>query len=326
MPTPPAPLVSEQRRFLHVFGGSSTSDNLNKFASNDGLSGTVVQNLVLANHLTSVLGGIVHGVSAGRLLAGVTLSESPEEGVGKAVLAEVAENLLINLEGGEIGRLEDGLLGKCLNEGRLVAGGIDELVVQNLDVGVLGGEEGDLVGDGLGIGEGRNVLADTSKGELDALGAGTGELGLALLADNDEVGGAVLFEGSTDLTAHAGVNTTAETLVGGADDDEGLLLLGLGGLGLGGFEDLVGGLAVAAGLGHGTLGAGELGGGDDLHGVGDLLDVLDGLEAAVNFSKRRVASGGAGSSSSNPSGSCSRSAESRTSCSRQHLDGREGTY
>jgi hypothetical protein len=242
----------------------------------------------------------VHGVSAGRLLAGVTFSESPEEGVGKAVLAEVAENLLINLEGGEIGRLEDGLLGKCLNEGRLVAGGIDELVVQNLDVGVLGGEEGDLVGDGLGIGEGRNVLADTSKGELDALGAGTGELGLALLADNDEVGGAVLFEGSTDLTAHAGVNTTAETLVGGADDDEGLLLLGLGGLGLGGFEDLVGGLAVAAGLGHGTLGAGELGGGDDLHGVGDLLDVLDGLEAAVNFSKRRVASGGAGSSSSNP--------------------------
>jgi hypothetical protein len=103
MPTPPAPLVSEQRRFLHVFGGSSTSDNLNKFASNDGLSGTVVQNLVLANHLTSVLGGIVHGVSAGRLLAGVTFSESPEEGVGKAVLAEVAENLLINLEGGEIG-------------------------------------------------------------------------------------------------------------------------------------------------------------------------------------------------------------------------------
>jgi hypothetical protein len=45
----------------------------------------------------------VHGISAGRLLAGVTLSESPEEGVGKAVLAEVAENLLINLESGEIG-------------------------------------------------------------------------------------------------------------------------------------------------------------------------------------------------------------------------------
>jgi hypothetical protein len=65
MPSPPTPLVSEQRRFLHVFGGSSTSDNLNKFASNDGLSGTVVQNLVLANHLTSVLGGILYMRGAG---------------------------------------------------------------------------------------------------------------------------------------------------------------------------------------------------------------------------------------------------------------------
>ena len=199
--------------------------------------------------------------------------------------------------------LEDGLLGKCLNEGSLVAGGVDEPVEQDLDVGVLGGQKGDLVGDGLGSGEGGDVLANTGKGELDALGVGTGELGLALLADDDEVGGALLSEESTDATAHTGVSTTAESLVGGANDDEGLLLLGLGGLGLGSFEDLVGGLTVLAGLGHGALGTGELGGGNDLHGVGDLLDVLDGLEAALNFSKRRVASGGAGGSSSNPTDS-----------------------
>lgn len=45
----------------------------------------------------------VHGVATGRDLAGVTLAESPVEGVGEGVLAEVAKNLLINLESGEVG-------------------------------------------------------------------------------------------------------------------------------------------------------------------------------------------------------------------------------
>jgi hypothetical protein len=33
----------------------------------------------------------------------VALSKSPVEGVGKTVLAEVAKNLLVNLEGREVG-------------------------------------------------------------------------------------------------------------------------------------------------------------------------------------------------------------------------------
>lgn len=45
--------------FLHIFRGSSTRDNLDQLAGNDSLSGTVVQDLVLANHLTSVLGGVL---------------------------------------------------------------------------------------------------------------------------------------------------------------------------------------------------------------------------------------------------------------------------
>jgi uncharacterized protein (DUF697 family) len=45
----------------------------------------------------------VHGVSSGRLLAGVALGESPVEGVGEAVLAEVAEGIVLNLEGGDVG-------------------------------------------------------------------------------------------------------------------------------------------------------------------------------------------------------------------------------
>lgn len=45
----------------------------------------------------------VHGVSSGRLLAGVALGESPVEGVGEAVLAEVGEGIVLNLEGGDVG-------------------------------------------------------------------------------------------------------------------------------------------------------------------------------------------------------------------------------
>ena len=45
----------------------------------------------------------VHGVAAGGDLAGVALGQSPEDGVGKGVLAEVGEQLVIDLEGGEVG-------------------------------------------------------------------------------------------------------------------------------------------------------------------------------------------------------------------------------
>lgn len=62
--TPPKD-VCKSKKALHVFRSNGTGNNLNELASNDGLSGTVVENLVLANHLTSVLGGILLKVSVG---------------------------------------------------------------------------------------------------------------------------------------------------------------------------------------------------------------------------------------------------------------------
>lgn len=47
--------------YLHVGGGGGTSDNLDQLASNDGLTSSVVENLVLANHLSSVLRGVLQG-------------------------------------------------------------------------------------------------------------------------------------------------------------------------------------------------------------------------------------------------------------------------
>jgi hypothetical protein len=92
------------------------------------------------------------------------------------------------------------------------------------------------------------------------------------------------------------VNTTAKTLVGASNDIKSLRVLQRLGLGL--LKDGVGSLTVGTRLVHGLLGAGQTGGGDDLHGVGDLLDVLDGLEAALNLTQSREVGGiGRGSAS-----------------------------
>ena len=58
-----------------LLGGGGTSDNLDELTGNDGLTGTVVENLELVDHVTSVLGGVVHCVLARGLLAGVALSK-----------------------------------------------------------------------------------------------------------------------------------------------------------------------------------------------------------------------------------------------------------
>lgn len=222
----------------------------------------------------------------------MTLSKSPVQRVGQGIFAHVADKSLVDLESGEVGGSDNGLLRVGRDNRGFVAGGVDELVVQDLDVGVVTGELGDLVGNGLGIGKGGNVLSDTSKAQDNVAAVGTHELRSSLLANEDEVGGGLAgAEGAADVTRETGVNTTAEALVGAADDVEGLLALGLERLGLGRLKDLTRGLTVLGGIVHGTLGAGELGRGDNLHGLGDLLDVANGLETALDFTQGCVAGG-----------------------------------
>ena len=98
-----APTSSVFRGLRLLLGGGGTSNNLDELTGNDGLASTVEQNLELGDHLAGVLGGVVHGVAAGGLLASVTLGKSPEEGVGKSVLAKAGENGLVDLEGREVG-------------------------------------------------------------------------------------------------------------------------------------------------------------------------------------------------------------------------------
>ena len=48
-----------QESILHISRSGSTSDNLNQLSGNDGLTGSVVENLVFADHFTGVLGGVL---------------------------------------------------------------------------------------------------------------------------------------------------------------------------------------------------------------------------------------------------------------------------
>lgn len=95
----------------------------------------------------------------------------------------------------------DSLLGVSIDGGGLVALGVDELVVEDLDLSVLVGQKDNLVCNGLGFCKGRNVFADTSERKLDVLGLGTLQLGLALLAEDDQVVSVgLLGEKTTDVT------------------------------------------------------------------------------------------------------------------------------
>jgi hypothetical protein len=141
-------------------------------------------------------------------------------------------------------RVGNSLFREGLNRGSLVTGSVDELVVDDFDVGVVGGQEGDLVRNSLGFSEVGDVLANTSEVHNDVLAAGTAELRLALLTNDDNVAVGLLEEHSADTLGQARVDTTAETLVGAGNNDQGLLVITLQRLGLGLLEDGVGGLTV----------------------------------------------------------------------------------
>lgn len=189
----------------------------------------------------------------------MTLSKSPVEGVGEGVLLEVGELSVIDLEGSEVGRVDDGLNGVGIDDGSLVGLGVDELVVDDLDAVVLLRERCDLIGDQRSVGEGRDGLTDTSEVDLDVAGVGTRHLRLGLLTDNNEVGIGVGSEHATGVLAQSGVDATAKTFVGAGDDNQSLLVALLGNLGLSLLEDSVRGLSVCSGILHSACRSVQLG-------------------------------------------------------------------
>jgi hypothetical protein len=103
-----------------------TKKNTHKIVGNGGLTGTVVDQGQLANHLVGVLGSVLHSSTLGRHFRGITLHKrarvnqltsnppanihptmylrnTPVERVGEGELLEVLQDVVIDLVGAELG-------------------------------------------------------------------------------------------------------------------------------------------------------------------------------------------------------------------------------
>lgn len=211
-------------------------------ARNDSLATTVVLELERTHKVKGVLyvntaslfthvGSVLHGRPASRNLGGVTLDESGEDGVGKRELDEVLGDILLHLVSLEASRSGKGLLvddggGSCLvGDGRDVAVGDDTDLVPFTTV------LDDLIGNGGGLCESGNVLADLVERDLEVFTVLPGELSLGLVTEDGD-GSRLLLDGSANGLGDGRVDTTAKTTVGRNTDVENLGLLGSLGLGL----------------------------------------------------------------------------------------------
>ena len=120
---------------------------------------------------------------------------------------------------------------------RLIRDGRDELVVDQDNFVVLCTALGDEVGDGRGVSEGGDVTTNLVEGDRKVLTEGTLKLVLGLVTNNSnlglgvdldvlEGGFGVVGEGAAGGLGDGRVDTAAETLVGG-DDNEELLAVSL---------------------------------------------------------------------------------------------------
>jgi hypothetical protein len=86
-------------RSTHSLQSRGTSDNINQLGGNGGLTGTVVGHGQAVNHISGVLGGVLHGVTLGRHLRGVTLDQGPVDVVGEQELVVVLQDFIVQLIG-----------------------------------------------------------------------------------------------------------------------------------------------------------------------------------------------------------------------------------
>lgn len=267
----------------------STSNDIDQLVGNDGLSGSVVQNGVGSDHVTGVLRSIVHGVSSGRNLRSVTLSLGSQKRVGQRKLGQSLRGLLVlQLVLAQTWSLLDGVGGENRELRWLERNTGNELVVQDFGVLVFA-QGGDLIGDQGNLVEGRLGLTNTAESQLQLLGVGSVQLDLSLVTNGDNVNVSVqltnsLSGGLGDLS----VDRTTQTLVGGNNNQQGLVGSSLFWLSV--LEELSVGLVEDSGGLHGSLGLVQSGGGNNLHGLGDLLDVLNGLKTHLDFSQSGIVS------------------------------------
>lgn len=76
---------------------------LTQFVGNDGLTTTVESHGELGDHITSVVGSVLHSSTLGAHFRGVTLDHSPVDGVGKGKVLQVGKDVILNFVDGKVG-------------------------------------------------------------------------------------------------------------------------------------------------------------------------------------------------------------------------------
>ena len=109
-------------------------NDIDKLVGDDCLTTSVVLELQRANHVTGVVGSVLHGRSPGGNLGGVSLDESSVDGVGETELGEVLGDILLHLVLVETGRGGEGLGGDDGGDSGLVGDGGDVVVGDDSDL------------------------------------------------------------------------------------------------------------------------------------------------------------------------------------------------
>eukprot|EP00128_Syssomonas_multiformis_P013172 Colp12_sorted_trinity150504_noHs@35989 len=272
-----------------LFQRGSTRNNFNKLSGNDGLTSTVVGKVKLVNHLTSVLGSVVHSSHTRRLLRSGTLAHSVEEGGTEGELLVALEDITLNLVLLQFLSVLDGLKREDgLLHGFVGNGGL-ELVENNVTRVIVKTAGDELVSDGSSLSIGGGLLADITNIKKDLVSIGTLQESTDLVTNAHKLGVDARLGGGklvTDSLADGAVNGTAKTTVRG-DKNHNLVRAGLIGLSLelGLLVQRGGSVTEDTGLLELTLSTGKLGSRHHLHGLGDLLDALHRGQADLDFFK-----------------------------------------
>lgn len=76
---------------------------LTQFVGNDGLTTTVVGHGELGNHITGIVGSVLHSSTLGAHFRSIAFNHSPVERVGKGEFLKIGQNIILDFVNGKVG-------------------------------------------------------------------------------------------------------------------------------------------------------------------------------------------------------------------------------
>jgi len=246
----------------------------------------------LFQNFLGVLGGVLHRSHTGGLLRGRVVKEgNPQVGGDVQLVHGEVGGVLIGqgcvVQAAESHGSEETASGHKLHLANNSTNGGHELVVKNDDFVVLLSSLRNVLSDGHagGVVKGLSDILDCGLHQVGHVAVEAGDT-LVTNSENLHSGAVRLVDEVSNSSNDAGVNAATKTLVGGEGHQERLgVVRGLGGAALHvhvSLEDhihsLVSEVLTTLETHQVTL---HLGGGDELHGLGDFTDVVDGLHSGL---------------------------------------------